>query len=204
MKLKAKLSWSLLFNLLVINVNAASTSFPSVQKFSLTNPSPSALSATRILVAEGLELDLRSYVVNTSFKNRPDFTGLFSRKFEARYLAKPPVYKEQIESFGDRIRVTRTLELKLKKPCNECPHKTLQMVCFKKQNKPMSKELRADLAKLRAKLKSKPKGITVSNKVQRSNAEVSRLSDQALLQYLLNEDDTHKTIIQETYIPLAV
>jgi len=82
----------------------------------MVNPTAAQLSSRTVLVAPNVKISVGKFVADTSLRKHSNTRVAFTPRFKRRFLAKAPLYKEKVESIGDRLIVTRTLNLNFKSP----------------------------------------------------------------------------------------
>jgi hypothetical protein len=154
----------------------------------------------KLALGKGMQMDFLAYVTQTGLDRQPELKPLFDPKLRPELLDGAPKYVETIYELEDRLVVERKLVVPLAKGACDKPAPTpaFAKLCFAKNpaNKP-SKAVKADLAKLRAKLAAADGATVVKDGVTAKDALA--LSDDQLLDVLLNSDD--RTIHHVSVVP---
>ncbi|NOZ11935.1 MAG: hypothetical protein GXP09_12970 [Gammaproteobacteria bacterium] len=149
----------------------------------------------RIELRTGLQMNFKRYVDLTRLKSSPQFKPLYSPQIRGRYLKAAPRYSETITQLKDRLVVDRVLRITVKP--GVCKKQRLPRsvsgLCFRKKPGRPSAKLKADLAKIRAKLKRAKGNKNVKNGV--TVADARKMNDSQLLNLLLNSDEREVRLV---------
>ncbi len=168
-------------------------------KYKLVNPRAAQLPTRQVLVAPNVKVDVRKFVTEGNMRRHAKTRAAFTSNFRRSFLTSAPRYEEIVESIGDRLIVTRTLNLDFKDPCD--PKIPTELgVCFrpKRKGKKMKPEVAAYLRKARGKLKTLSRGKgSDAQKYKR----LMTMSDGQLIEEMLNKGTTKKTITHTSVLP---
>lgn len=169
-----------------------------------------SLKNNQIKLAEGINLDITQYMEATNLKKSPTLKKVFEPDFQRKYLTKPPQYTEDLEILDDRVVVTRTLMLEVKKSGNKESEKP-DMLYFRPTGKKVTADITKDLDQYRKQLRK------VLSKKEETKADRQKfamlqdkfkaqlaMNDKELLGYLLNENDDIQTITHESVLPRVI
>jgi len=195
--MKKNYTFSAILFLILLFVEASFAA--PLKPFRLHNPSAKQLTNMTIKLAKGMEVSVAEYVQATSFKAQKGFNKAFQRNFARKYLVRPPRYDENVQGLADRLKVERVLELEFKDPCASGIPAEISF-CFDKTGATVPKELKLELEKIRIKLKAESKKKN-SKMSPRSLKRLLSLSDEDLLDYILNRASKKKTITHTSYVP---
>lgn len=155
----------------------------------------------KIKLGNGIEMSFLKYVKESALDKHPAIAPLFDAKLRPDPLKSAPSYTETIYELTDRFVVERRLTIAFD-PLEGCKRPDLpaavRQLCFTKNPKNKgSKAVTKDLAEIRGKL-AKAEGTTiVHGKV--TAAEAAKMTDEALLELLLNGDQ--RTITHVSVVP---
>lgn len=169
--------------------------------FNYTSPPITQFKNKSVAISPGVSFEIGEYLTTTNFNKRKDLSPFFTSKFRKKHLKSAVNYKEEIKGLGDRLKVTRTLIVDFKNPCDPKIPKD-QSFCFKLTKKKMSKEATKDIALIRSKLKNKLKATKRKNE-QIKIRNILSMEDKELLGYVLNQSSTQKIITQTSFVPLV-
>jgi hypothetical protein len=172
------------------------------KNFQMANPSLQELQNKTIMLSPGITMNAGNYIIQTSFKVAPKIKQVFTPNFQQQFLLKKPEYTEKIESKNDRLIVERTLVLKFKDPCDpKLLNSGLPNLCFKKKNKHYTEKQKSDFHIEMNKIRNKAKQLKPNDP---ETIKITNMSDEELIDYLLNKRTKTKKIIQKSIIPLVV
>lgn len=175
---------------------------PQNLTFKYMNPAPSQLVQTVIQLTPSLSFNVGRYVQQTNMKRRAEFRQAFTPSFRLAHLTKPAEYQETVEGLGDRLKVVRTLKLEFKDPCDPDIPKALSF-CFKRTNKPINLETKAELDEIRKKIRV-GLGRLKNRKEREKYMHVAKMNDADLLGFLLNKSTPEKTITHTSEVPFRL
>lgn len=163
----------------------------------------SKVKGKNVRLADGMQFKVHDYMNMTSFRQSPKLKRVFSPQFQQRFLKRPVQYTEDVQTLPDRLVVNRTMLVDLKNPCDANVAKAGLNVCFKrKAGKPLNQKIKDDLNKTRGKMRS----WLAKNSKHKDAAKyrnMLNMSDDQLLDQLLNKQQTTKIIKHESVVPLA-
>lgn len=169
--------------------------------FKLTNPKAVEVNRKILNLVPGMDFNIGKYVEHSNLTRQQNFAPLFTQRFSASFLRKPAKYSEVVEGIGDRLRVTRTITLDFKDPCDaRIPNE--QSFCFKKTNRMLDKKVQADLRTMRSKLREKLKTSRSSSEKQQLQ-RILAMDDNQLLDHVLNRASTTKTVTRTSIVPFT-
>ena len=172
--------------------------------FKMSDPKRVDLQNKKVIVAPGVSMEVGNFVIKTNLKAQPNFKTYFDKSFEREFLKKPAVYTETVESKDDKLVVTRTLIIEPKNPCDArmTRVKGAMSMCFKKSNKVVPANIKNQF---------RDELIKVRDKAQQDNSmsakeknKIASMSDEELINYILNETPEEKIIVHESILPLVV
>ena len=202
MKSSIKLTFILFLYIFISTYSIAAAS--NNLNFKYTNPSANQLRNLKIKISPDVTLNAEQYLKKSNFKNRKDFKNVFTNKFRSQHLKKSPQYHETVEALGDRLKVTRTLTLDFKNPCDKNLKKSISF-CFKKNKKKWvaNKAQKKELDTMRNTIRNKLKAKAIRNKEeQKQLKKILAMNDSQMIEYILNHSSTEKTMVQTSILPL--
>ncbi|NOZ10528.1 MAG: hypothetical protein GXP09_05785 [Gammaproteobacteria bacterium] len=149
----------------------------------------------------GVTLNFKQYL-NASNLRRTQFKPLYRPAVQNRFLTATPQYKENIVQLQDRLVVDRKLNVKLKP--GVCQLKSVPLaisnLCFKKKQGRLSAAMKADLVRVRQRLRKLSPKQTIMRGVTASQALA--MNDLALLELMLNGGE--REVRRVSVVPLQV
>lgn len=157
------------------------------QKFSSDQISAKGLD--RIELHNGVELQFKKYIILTRLDQNEKFKPLMDTAIVNQYLRSKPSYTENVLQLQDRLIIERSMKVSMKKGI--CQQKNLPAsvneLCFVKSTGPIPTETKKYLSDLRAKLNQARPNTQVKDGM--TAKQLSNMSDEELLEALLNSDD---------------
>lgn len=170
-------------------------------EFQMVNPTPTQLKQKISKLAPKLNFQVDTYLRESNLTLQKPFKPLFTPQFSSTYLRHPASYREVVSGVGDRLKITRTIELDFKDPCDPSIPPA-QSFCFKKTSRPFDKNVAKDLQLMRSKMRKQMIATRDPQEKERIQRLLSKSDDQ-LLDYVLNKSQTKKTITQTSTLPLV-
>lgn len=156
---------------------------------------------TSVELGTGVRLNVPRYLQTSSLRTHPDMAPLFQAAVQKQFLKAPPTYQERIIQLSDRLIVERELKLHLRPGvCLKTPiAPQMKAHCFVPKAGQIHAETRAELDRIRGKLKGSPRefageGITA--------AQASAMDDRRLLDFVLNGEEQNIRFV--SIIPLKL
>lgn len=170
-----------------------------------------ALKSGTVKLADGVTFPAADYISKTSFRNHALMKNVFDPTFQARYMATPPKYSEDVQESDDRLVVTRTLIVNPKDSCDPGLGNAGLSVCFKPTTVPgqinwakMSREVDPEtllrLAEVRQKIKMRLEAKPADPEANRAKPYLN-MSNEQLIDQLLNRESRVKKITMQSVVP---
>lgn len=172
------------------------------KKFKMQNPVEGQLLNKEIQLAPGVKMNAGNFILMTNMKKNPAINIYFDKTFEKQFLLKPAQYNEDIKAENDKLVITRTLVIEPKDPCMPgIKDRGAVSMCFKKTTKTYSAKQKQDFTNELDKIRAKASSLQPDSDETKM---VLAMTDDELMDYLLNKRSKRKIIIHESVIPLAV
>lgn len=174
------------------------------KNFQMRDPKRVDLQNKKVIVAPGVSMEVGDFIIKTNLKAQPSFKTYFNKSFETQFLKKPAIYTENVEAKDDKLVVTRTLIIEPKNPCDPrmLRVKGATSMCFQKSNKTIPTKVRQQFKDELAKIREKAQ--LSKDMPAKEKAKILSMSDEGLINYILNETPEEKVIVHESVLPLVV